>query len=201
MLRTMARPRPNPCCSLRARSSDVSVRVRFLTARFDATNQELRIARQIQMSLLPTGPLDVPGLTVAEEAADPGRHRQSQIFERENRPRGTQGPGEDVQPDEAALARAREAVVLCDKIPAADGEFDRIYGNGVLHHVPDTAQGLRDCVRKLKPGAPFLVYLYYAFDNRPAWFRGVWRVSDFVRRGVSRMPARARHAVGRNPCS
>jgi 2-polyprenyl-3-methyl-5-hydroxy-6-metoxy-1,4-benzoquinol methylase len=31
-------------------------------------------------------------------------------------------------------------LVTSDKIPAADGEFDRIYGNGVLHHVPlDTA--------------------------------------------------------------
>ena len=40
------------------------------------------------------------GAMTPEEAADPGRHRQSQIFERENRPLGTQGPGEDVRPDD-----------------------------------------------------------------------------------------------------
>jgi SAM-dependent methyltransferase len=65
----------------------------------------------------------------------------------------------------------------------------------VLHHVPDTAAGLRDCVAKLKPGAPFLVYLYYRFDNRPAWFRVVWWGSDLVRRVVSRLPFAARRPI------
>jgi hypothetical protein len=45
----------------------------------------------------------------------------------------------------------------------------------------------------LKPGAPFLVYLYYALDNRPAWFRALWRSTDAARRGVSRLPFRARY--------
>jgi hypothetical protein len=44
-------------------------------------------------------------------------------------------------------------------------------------------------VRKLKTGAPFLVYLYYAFDNRPPWYRVIWRGTDIVRRVISRMPA------------
>jgi len=47
---------------------------------------------------------------------------------------------------------------------------------------------MKACVRKLKPGAPFLIYLYYAFDNRPWWFRVVWRVSDVVRRLISKLP-------------
>lgn len=54
--------------------------------------------------------------------------------------------------------------------------------------MPDTTAGLAACVRKLHRGAPFLVYLYYAFDNRPAWFRGVWRISDMFRRIISRLP-------------
>ena len=82
-----------------------------------------------------------------------------------------------------------------DAIPLADDSMDFGYSLGVLHHVPDTAAGLRDCVRKLKPGAPFLLYLYYAFDNRPWWFRQVWRASDVVRRGVSRLPPGARYAA------
>jgi hypothetical protein len=57
----------------------------------------------------------------------------------------------------------------------------------------DPAVGLRDCARVLKPGAPFLVYLYYALDNRPAWFRALWRTTDAVRRGISRLPFRARY--------
>jgi hypothetical protein len=65
----------------------------------------------------------------------------------------------------------------------------------VLHHIPDTAAGIESCVRKLKPGAPFLVYLYYAFDNRPVWFRSIWRLSDTARRVVSRLPNPIRYAV------
>lgn len=110
-----------------------------------------------------------------------------------------------IDPAADALAVARRnlapfANVVChqaavDAIPLADGSMDFGYSLGVLHHVPDTAAGLRDCVRKLKPGAPFLLYLYYAFDNRPWWFRQVWRASDVVRRGVSRLPPDARYAV------
>jgi SAM-dependent methyltransferase len=74
------------------------------------------------------------------------------------------------------------------EIPLPDGSMDFGYSLGVLHHVPDTAQGIRCCVAKLKKGAPFLVYLYYAFDNRPAWFRALWRVSDAGRALISRLP-------------
>jgi SAM-dependent methyltransferase len=79
-----------------------------------------------------------------------------------------------------------------DSAPLPPGECDFGYSLGVLHHVPDTAAALRDCVRLLRPGAPFLVYLYYRFDNRPAWYRGIWRVSDLLRRGVHRLPGRAK---------
>ena len=82
-----------------------------------------------------------------------------------------------------------------DSIPLPDGSCDFGYCLGVLHHVPDTMAGLRSCVSKLKPGAPFLLYLYYRFDNRPAWFRAVWKASDLVRRFVSRLPHAMRFAV------
>jgi ubiquinone/menaquinone biosynthesis C-methylase UbiE len=75
-----------------------------------------------------------------------------------------------------------------DAIPLADGSADFGYSLGVLHHVPDTQQGIMDCARKLKPGAPLLLYLYYAFDNRPAWFRTIWRFSDLIRRFISVLP-------------
>jgi SAM-dependent methyltransferase len=75
-----------------------------------------------------------------------------------------------------------------ESIPLADNSADFGYSLGVLHHVPDTQDGIDACVKKLKPGAPFLLYLYYAFDNRPWWFRGVWRISDLVRRFLSQLP-------------
>ena len=82
-----------------------------------------------------------------------------------------------------------------DDIPLDDGSCDFGYSLGVLHHVPDTEDGLRKCVAKLKMGAPFLLYLYYRFDNRPLWFRAIWRVSDAGRRFISRMPHSLRYAL------
>ena len=47
----------------------------------------------------------------------------------------------------------------------------------------------------LKPGAPFQVYLYYAFDNRSFLFKLIWRCSDLLRRAVSKFPACLKHLV------
>lgn len=82
-----------------------------------------------------------------------------------------------------------------ESIPLEDSSCDFGYSLGVLHHIPDTEAGIRACVVKLKPGAPFLLYLYYRFDNRPAWFRAVWQASNFVRVGVSRLPHSLRAAA------
>jgi len=82
-----------------------------------------------------------------------------------------------------------------DAIPLDDNSADFGYSLGVLHHVPDTEGGIRECARKLKPGAPLLIYLYYAFDNRPAWFRMIWRLSDWVRRSISALPFSIRSAL------
>lgn len=82
-----------------------------------------------------------------------------------------------------------------DDIPLQSNSMDFGYSLGVLHHVPDTMGGLRNCVTKLKPGAPFLVYLYYAFDNKPPWFKSIWKISDLIRRVVSRAPYPAKIAI------
>ena len=82
-----------------------------------------------------------------------------------------------------------------DQMPIADSGSDFGYSLGVLHHIPDTEAGLHACVAKLKPGAPFLLYLYYRFDNRPVWFRAVWQVSDAVRRVVAHLPHGLRYTA------
>ena len=81
-----------------------------------------------------------------------------------------------------------------EAIPLEDKSCDFGYSLGVLHHVPDTQAGLRACVEKLKVGAPFLLYLYYRFDNRPLWFRLIWKISDVFRRIISRLPHGLRFA-------
>jgi len=82
-----------------------------------------------------------------------------------------------------------------DDMPLADGSQDFGYSLGVLHHVPDTASAVAMFVRKLKPGAPFLVYLYHSFDNRPFWYRPVWAASDIARKGISHLPFALRKSV------
>ena len=88
----------------------------------------------------------------------------------------------------AEMDNCRFHLASVDEIPLEEGSADFGYSLGVLHHVPDTRAALTACVSKLKPGAPFLVYLYYAFDNRPDWFRLVWRLSECGRVIVSRAP-------------
>jgi SAM-dependent methyltransferase len=80
-------------------------------------------------------------------------------------------------------------------LPFEAGSLDFAYSLGVLHHVPDTRAAVREIARVLKPGAPFLVYLYYALDNRPWWYRLLWRLSDPTRRVISSLPYWLKHAV------
>jgi SAM-dependent methyltransferase len=110
-----------------------------------------------------------------------------------------------IDPSSKALAVARQNLVDCnntdfhlaaaDDIPLADASQDFGYSLGVLHHIPDTAAALASCVRKLKPGAPFLLYLYYSLDNRPFAYRALWRASDVIRRGISKAPFPVRLAL------
>jgi SAM-dependent methyltransferase len=102
----------------------------------------------------------------------------------------------DPAPDALAVARAnldritnvRFHLASASELPFADGTLDFAYSLGVLHHVPDTLEAIRNIAAKLKPGAPFLVYLYYAFDNRGALYRALWHVSNAVRLIFSRLP-------------
>lgn len=75
-----------------------------------------------------------------------------------------------------------------DAIPLDDASMDFGYSLGVLHHVPDTQAGIGSCTAKLKPGAPLLLYLYYALDGKPALYRAIWKASDTIRVGVAALP-------------
>jgi SAM-dependent methyltransferase len=55
-------------------------------------------------------------------------------------------------------------------LPKSSQDFG--YSLGVLHHVPDTQAAIQSCANLLKSGAPLLLYIYYAFDNRKWWFNG-----------------------------
>jgi SAM-dependent methyltransferase len=110
-----------------------------------------------------------------------------------------------IDPSSAALEVAKNNLAGCqncqfhlasvDSIPLADEAADFGYSLGVLHHIPDTELGIKSCVSKLKTGAPFLLYLYYKFDNKPWWFRLVWKASEIGRLLISRFPYFLRYFI------
>jgi SAM-dependent methyltransferase len=69
------------------------------------------------------------------------------------------------------------------------------YSLGVLHHIPNTLSGIQSCTKLLKKGATLLLYLYYAFENRPIWFRTLWKLSDIARRVIHYLPFRLKQVV------
>ena len=75
-----------------------------------------------------------------------------------------------------------------DEIPLPNSSLDFAFSLGVLHHVPDTMAAIRSVAATLKSGAPFLIYLYYALENRPWWYRAIWQLSNGLRVLISRLP-------------
>lgn len=86
-----------------------------------------------------------------------------------------------------------QASVDSSGLPPESQDFG--YSLGVLHHVPDTAAAVRSCAVLLKPGAPLLLYLYYAFDNRSFWYRSIWKISDWARKLIMLFSPNIKQAV------
>ena len=82
-----------------------------------------------------------------------------------------------------------------DTIPWDDETFDFGMSIGVLHHIPDTQQALNACVKKIKKGGYFYVYLYYRFDNRGWVFKSIFYLSDLLRQIISRLPQKIKKGV------
>lgn len=74
-------------------------------------------------------------------------------------------------------------------IPFKDGSFDLVFSLGVLHHIPDTSQAIKDCVKKIKNGGFFIVYLYYSLDNRGPLYKTLFLISNGFRWIISKLPS------------
>ena len=110
-----------------------------------------------------------------------------------------------IDASEAALEVARTALAsetnvefrheALSSIGLEDASCDFGYALGVLHHIPDTERAVAACAAKLKPGAPFLVYLYHDLEDRTWLNRLLLRAVTVVRFVVSRLPSKARSLV------
>lgn len=69
------------------------------------------------------------------------------------------------------------------------------YCLGVLHHTSNVIEGLKFCNKILKKGAPFLIYLYYNFENKNFIYKFIWKLSDILRLFISRLPFRIKKFI------
>ncbi len=66
---------------------------------------------------------------------------------------------------------------------------------GVLHHTENPLDGLKKCNNILKKNSPFLLYLYYSFENKPLWFKVLWKLSNYLRLVISIMPKKIKFII------
>lgn len=105
-------------------------------------------------------------------------------------------PSEAIEVAKVNLSEFKNCVFLktdIDNLNMDNDFFDFGYSLGVLHHIPDTFAALKSCSNKLKKGAPFLLYLYYNFDNKPKWYHFIWQLSEFLRLFISKLPLNLRY--------
>ena len=86
-----------------------------------------------------------------------------------------------------------QETVGSNSIPLAS--LDLAMSLGVLHHIPDTGLAIKDVSRRIKPGGVFLCYLYYSLENKPAYYKMIFKAVDGVRRVISVLPQRLKQLV------
>ena len=83
-----------------------------------------------------------------------------------------------------------QETVGVNSIPVAS--LDLAMSLGVLHHIPDTALAIKDVSRSIKPGGVFLCYLYYNLENKPAYYKLIFKGVNIVRQIISASPQKVR---------
>ena len=94
--------------------------------------------------------------------------------------------------DETKIVVLQETVGA-NSIPLAS--LDLAMSLGVLHHIPDTGLAIKDVSRRIKPGGVFLCYLYYSLENKPTFYKLIFKAVDGVRRVISVLPQRIKQLV------
>src|SRR5262245_12371307 len=81
------------------------------------------------------------------------------------------------------------------QLPVATGAFDLVCCLGVLHHIEDTAGGLRQLIRAVRPGGWILVFLYHD-PAEQGWARAaLLRLVSAARRVTTRLPHGLLHGL------
>lgn len=84
-----------------------------------------------------------------------------------------------------------QETVGSNSIPLASLDF--AMSLGVLHHIPDTCLAIKEVSRRIKSGGVFLCYLYYSLENKPTYYKMIFRAVDGFRRITSVLPQKIKH--------
>jgi ubiquinone/menaquinone biosynthesis C-methylase UbiE len=93
------------------------------------------------------------------------------------------------------IGNVRLTKASTESIPFDDDTFDFAMSVGVLHHIPDTQEAMKDCVKKVKPGGYFYCYIYHNLETRGSWFKFLFGLSDIIRKVVCRLPAGIKRVI------
>jgi SAM-dependent methyltransferase len=94
--------------------------------------------------------------------------------------------------DEAKIVVLQETVGE-NSIPLET--LDLAMSLGVLHHIPDTGLAIKDVSIRIKPGGIFLCYLYYNLENKPFFYKLIFKAVNAVRKIISLLPQRIKRIV------
>jgi SAM-dependent methyltransferase len=94
--------------------------------------------------------------------------------------------------DEAKIVVLQETVGA-NSIPLES--LDLAMSLGVLHHVPDTSLAIKDVSLRIKSGGMFLCYLYYNLENKPFFYKLIFKGVNAIRQIVSVLPQRIKRIV------
>jgi SAM-dependent methyltransferase len=94
--------------------------------------------------------------------------------------------------DDSKVVLLHESVES-NQIP--EKSLDLAVSLGVLHHIADSQGTIQKVAEKIKPGGTFLGYLYYALENKPFSYRAIWRLSDSIRKVISKLPKKFKLAL------
>lgn len=86
-----------------------------------------------------------------------------------------------------------QETVGMNSIPLAS--LDLAMSLGVLHHIPDTSLAIKEISRRIKPGGVFLCYLYYNLENKPIFYRLIFKCVNLIRQVTSVLPQRIKQIV------
>jgi ubiquinone/menaquinone biosynthesis C-methylase UbiE len=88
----------------------------------------------------------------------------------------------------ADLANVRWSRARGEDLPFPSDSYDLALCIGVLHHVADPVRVLSEACRVLRPGGMLYFYIYHSMEDRGGIFKGLYRISDLLRRLIHPMP-------------